>query len=183
MWTPPIIETERLLLRPIALADAPDIFEYASNPRVSRHVPWSTHHSIADSESFITAHVLSNYEKHIPEPWGITVKELDNKIVGTVGCRWLSQSVKSMDLGYILAEPLWGRGITTEAAHATLTWVYSNCGVNRIQARCQQENIASARVMEKLGMKREGVLRASEVKDGQFVDVCYYSILREEWGS
>lgn len=181
MWTLPVIETKRLILRPITLVDAPAIFEYASNPNVSRYVLWNPHRTIADSEAFVKKYAFANYQKEIPEPWGVTVKENGNKVVGTVGCRWASQNWKSMDLGYLLAETLWGKGIAAEAARAAIGWIYANYDVNRIQARCQVPNVGSARVMEKLGMTREGVLRASEFKEGQFIDMYYYSILRSEW--
>lgn len=163
------------------MADVPAIFEYASNPNVSKYVPWSVHRTIADSEAFVKNHILTNYEKEIPEPWGVTLKGGGDKVMGTVGCRWISQAWKSMDLGYILAEELWGKGITTEAARVAIDWIYAHYDVNRIQARCQVPNVGSYCIMEKLGMKREGILRASEYLDGQFVDMYCYSILRSEW--
>lgn len=70
MWTLPTIETERLILRPITMADVPAIFEYASNPNVSKYVPWSVHRTIADSEAFVKDYILKNYENEVPEPWG-----------------------------------------------------------------------------------------------------------------
>ncbi|PIR21053.1 MAG: hypothetical protein COV45_02675 [Deltaproteobacteria bacterium CG11_big_fil_rev_8_21_14_0_20_47_16] len=76
MWTPPIIETERLILRPIILADVPAIFEYASNPKVSRYVPWKVHQTITDSEAFVRDYILKNYEAEIPEPWGVTILKI-----------------------------------------------------------------------------------------------------------
>lgn len=180
-WTPPIIETERLILRPITLADVPAIFEYASNPNVSRYVPWSVHQSIADSEAFVRDFVLANYAKEIPEPWGVTIKEGGDTVVGTVGCMWAPQSCKTMELGYILAEPVWGNGYAYEASCAVLDYVYTNYDVNRIYAKCHLDNVGSARVMEKLGMKCEGIMRACVFKEGQFWGMYCYAILRAEW--
>lgn len=182
MWTPPIIETERLILRPITMADVPAIFEYASNPNVSKYVPWSVHRTIADSEVFVKDYILKNYENEVPEPWGATIKALGDKIVGTAGCMWISKPWKTMELGGISAEPMWGNGYAYEASRAVLDYVYRNYDVNRIYAKCHLENVASARVMEKLGMKREGIMRACVYKEGKFIDMYCYSILRAEWG-
>lgn len=181
MWTPPIIETERLILRPITMDDVPAIFAYASNPMVSRYVPWRTHRTPADSEAFVRDFVLANYEKEIPEPWGVTIKTLGDKIVGTVGCMWISKPWKTMELGGIAAEPMWGRGYAYEASRAAIDHVYRHYDVNRIFAKCHTANIGSARVMEKLGMKCEGLMRACVYKDDQFIDMYCYSILRLDW--
>lgn len=183
MWTPPVIESNRLILRPITISDAPAIFEYASNPKVSRYVPWSVHRTLADSEAFVRDYILANYEKQIPEPWGATIKTLGDKIVGTAGCMWASKPWKTMELGGISAEPMWGNGYAYEASRAVIDYVYQNYDVNRIYAKCHLENLASARVMEKLGMQCEGIMRACVFKEGKFMDMYCYSVLREEWCS
>lgn len=148
---------------------------------MSRYVPWSVHRTLADSETFVKEYILANYEKEIPEPWGVTIKTLGDKIVGTVGCMWASKAWKTMELSGIAAEPMWGKGYAYEASRAALEYVYKNYDVNRIYAKCHLENIGSYRVMEKLGMTREGIMRASVFKDRQFIDMYCYSILRDEW--
>lgn len=77
---------------------------------------------------------------------------------------------------------MWGNGYAYEASRAVLDYIYRNYDVNRIYAKCHLENVASACVMEKLGMKREGIMRACVYKEGKFIDMYCYSILREEWG-
>jgi ribosomal-protein-alanine N-acetyltransferase len=73
---------------------------------------------------------------------------------------------------------MWGRGIATEASRAIVDYVFLHFDVERLQARCKRENVASARIMEKLGMRHEGVLRSAVYHQGRFWDVEYRAILR-----
>jgi RimJ/RimL family protein N-acetyltransferase len=84
------------------------------------------------------------------------------------------------ELGYWIGVPYWGRGYATEAARALMRYGYSRLGLHRIQARHFLRNPASGRVMEKLGMSREGVLRQSVRKWGRFEDVVLYARLAED---
>jgi len=178
-WLPPILETGRLILRPLALADAPSIFEYASNPNVSRFTLWEPHQSIKDSESYILDYALPYYRKKTPEPWGIALKANPGKVVGSVGLFWVSEKAKSMELAYALAEPLWGQGIVCEASRAAIDYCIRELGTNRIQAQCKVENVASARVMEKLGMKFEGTHRSSIFHRDRYWDThCYATVAK-----
>jgi ribosomal-protein-alanine N-acetyltransferase len=104
-----------------------------------------------------------------------------DQVIGTVGCFWTAKLHCTMELGYALAEPFWGRGLITEASRALLDHVFEVYAVERVQARCMVENSASERVMQKLGMTLEGTLRASLLRRGRFRDVQMYSLLRDEW--
>lgn len=180
-WVPPVLETERLVLRPLEIGDVADIFEYASNPNVSRFTLWEPHRSIKDSESYILDYVLPYYRQHTPEPWGITLKANPGKVIGTVGLFWASKTSKSMELAYAIGEPHWGQGIVVEASRAAVSHGFRDFGAARIQAHCKAENKPSARVMEKLGMKFEGTLRSALFHRNRHWDMHFYSVLREEW--
>lgn len=104
-WKPPILETERIKLRPLDVTDAAAVLEYARNPNVSRFTLWEPHTTIKDSEGFIIDYAFSNYRKKTPEPWAITLKAEPDKVLGTVGCFWVSKSAKSMELTYAIGEP------------------------------------------------------------------------------
>ena len=84
-------------------------------------------------------------------------------------------------MGYSLARPLWGRGLVTEAARAVVAYGFAELGLARIQAFADIRNVGSWRVMEKLGMQREGVLRSHRVVHDERTDDVVYAILREEW--
>lgn len=176
----PEIETARLVLRKLTLADVEDVFAYASDPDVAEMTTWSPHESLDDSLAFLTG-VQRWYDDGDGGPWGIVVKET-GQVVGTVGLSVISWHARA-EIGYAIGKAWWGRGITTEAARAALQFGFETLNLNRIEARCLPENIASERVMQKLGMIHEGLLREHMYAKGRFDDLKMYSMLRREWGS
>ncbi len=174
-WKPPLLETDRLILRPIDLKDVDGIFAYAKNPEVSRYTLWEPHQSVADSLKYIQEYVFDYYAKGVPEPLGIAFKENPERIVGTVGCFWVSKSARSMELAYALAEEHWGKGLVAEASLAVMNYCFKEFSLKRIQARCKAENKPSARVMEKVGMTFEGTLRSSIFHRERFWDMRYFA--------
>ncbi|MEI8134199.1 MAG: GNAT family protein [bacterium] len=176
---PPTLETERLLIRPLALPDAEAIFEYASDPDVSKYVLFDTHRTIDDSIAFINQ-VLNCYSNNEPSALAIILKP-ENKLIGTIGyLNWHDQH-KRIEIGYALSAKYWNQGIVTEASICLINFLFSASDLNRIEARCKVENIGSSRVMEKVGMKYEGTLREQLFVKGEFNDMKIYSILRHEW--
>jgi [ribosomal protein S5]-alanine N-acetyltransferase len=175
----PTMETERLLLRKISMDDAEDMFEYARDAEVARYVLWHPHKTIEDSRQFISL-VLDEYAKGGVAPWGIEYKA-DKRFVGTVGFLDWSIPNARIEIGYAISRAYWGQGIMTEAVRAVIDLGFRNMALNRIQAMCLPENVASARVMEKAGMRYEGTLRQYLLIKGEFRDLKMYSILRDEW--
>lgn len=180
-WTPPQLETKRLILRPLVQSDAENIFEYAKNPNVSLFTLWEPHKTVTDSLNFIVDYAHSLYREKVPEPFAITLRENPNKVIGTVGCFWVSKSSKSMELAYAVAESYWGKGLVTEASEAVVDYCFKTFEINRMQARCKTENKASARVMEKIGMTFEGTLKSAIFHRNRFWDMHYYSVLKDDW--
>ncbi|MEB3327887.1 MAG: GNAT family N-acetyltransferase [Candidatus Sericytochromatia bacterium] len=176
----PPLTTPRLALRALTLADAPAIFAYAQDPEVSRYTLWEPHRTEADSEAFLRDYVFPRYAEGLPEPYGVTLRG-DDRVMGTVGCFAVTRDRRTMELAYALARPLWGQGLVVEAARAVLDQVFATFPVERLQCRCKVENVASARVMEKLGLQREGVLRSALHHRGRDWDMAYYAVLRGEW--
>jgi ribosomal-protein-alanine N-acetyltransferase len=176
-WLPPQLSTDRLLLRPLHQSDAESIFEYARNPNVSMYTLWEPHETVADSLAFIVEYD----RKKTPEPLGIALKDNPGKVIGTVGCFWVSKPSKSMELAYAIAEQYWGKGIVAEASRAIVDYCFTNFDVQRIQSRCKTENKASARVMEKAGMTYEGTLKSAIFHRNRFWDMHYYSVLKSQW--
>jgi len=183
-WTPPTIETERLVLRPVTPGDATAVFLYASNPNLTRFTLFETHQTIDDSRWFVNDYVHSRYVNREPDPLAIVVKgDPLGAMVGAIGAHWASQPNGTMEMGYSIAEPYWGRGLVTEAAAAVTRQVFTEYAVERLQARVIAGNDASERVLQKLGFTREGVLRSLILRRGRCVDVIMYSLLRSEWES
>ena len=176
----PELETERLLLRKMRLDDAEAMFVYASDPEVTRYVLFETHRSVEDSKSFLRL-ALEGYERGDFGGWGVVLKD-SGAFVGTCGmdAGYAPEHARA-ELGYVLSREHWGRGLMPEAVRAVIRFGFGRMGLNRVQARCIAENVASARVMEKAGMAYEGTLRESEFIKGAYRDMKLYSILRREY--
>jgi ribosomal-protein-alanine N-acetyltransferase len=174
----PTLETKRLILRKLRLEDAKDVFEYASDPEVSKYVTWEPHRSIEDSINLIKF-THERYEKREGIIWGIVYKE-NNKVIGTCD---ISLAIKHFraEIAYAISRDYWGKGLMTEAVKEVIKFGFEKMNLNRIQAMCIPENIGSYRVMEKVGMKYEGLIREYMYIKGKFQDLKLYSILRIEY--
>ncbi len=171
----PELDTKRLLLRRMTMADAQDIFAYSRDPEVSRHVLWDAHRSIHDSRAYLR-YIQRQYRNNEPSSWGIELKETGH-LVGTIGFMWWNQENRSAEVGYSLSRVQWNRGLMTEALREVIRFGFEEMDLHRIEAQHEVSNPASGRVMEKVGMRREGVLRGRLYNKGRFVDVAVYAIL------
>jgi ribosomal-protein-alanine N-acetyltransferase len=105
----------------------------------------------------------------------------DRRLIGTCGFISWDKSRNCAEIAYALSQPYWHRGLMTEAATAVADFGFRTMGIYRLQAYCDPANIGSNRVMEKLGMRYEGTLRAYFLIKGDYRDMKVYSILRSEW--
>ena len=152
---PDSFTTERLILRRPRLSDAADIFAaYAQDSKVTKYLIWRPHQGMKKTVDFLEG-CLARWESGEELTWGLTQKDED-RVIGMVACRIRGHAA---DIGYVLARQHWGRGYMTEAVRAVVEWVASADSVFRVWAVCDTANTASARVLEKVGMIREGVLR------------------------
>ncbi|KLV23034.1 MULTISPECIES: GNAT family N-acetyltransferase [Niallia] len=177
----PILETERLILRKVTLEDVEDMYYYGTNEDVSKYVTWKTHKTLSDTREYIEF-ILSQYENKKIAPWGIEYKE-NGKFIGTIDFVSWQLKHKIAEIGYVISQDYWGKGIAPEAANEVIKFGFNNMDLVRIQARCDVENIGSARVMEKVGMTFEGVIRKGIFVKGKHQDIKMYSILKEERSS
>jgi len=149
------LSSERLILRPPCLGDAAAIYEgYARDPEVARFVIWKPHRSIADTLEFLQ-HFVALVDGDDSYPWVMTLAA-DGTVMGAMHLRvhppWA-------ELGFNIARPYWNRGFGTEAVVAVIAFGLALPGIERVQATCHVQNVASARVLEKAGMRKEGLLR------------------------
>lgn len=175
----PTLETERLILRKVTKEDIEDMYLYGSDEEVSKYVTWNTHETIADTKGFVEF-VLNKYENKQVSPWGIEYKE-NGKFIGTIDFVWWQPDHKIAEIGYVISKDYWGKGLTTEVAKELVKFGFEEMDLVRVQARCDVENIASARVMEKAGMTLEGIIRKGIFVKGEHRDLKMYSILKEEF--
>lgn len=175
----PTLETNRVILRKFTIEDAQDMFEYSSVPDVSRYIPWETHKSIDDSYEFLN-YILKQYEEGKLAPWAIELKEI-HKVVGTIDfVAWFPQHYRA-EIGFILSKEHWGKGYIPEVARKVIEFGFENMELNKIKAPCMVENEQSQRVLQKLGMKLEGILKEEYLIKDKFRDMAVYSILKEDF--
>ncbi|MEK4760013.1 GNAT family N-acetyltransferase [Viridibacillus sp. FSL E2-0187] len=175
----PILETERLILRKISFEDLNDMHTYCSNEEVARNCTWNKHESLADTEEFVRF-ILNKYEFDQYALWGIEDKET-GILIGTIDFVSWQPKQQIAEIGYAISQAYWGRGIVTEAAKAVIAFGFEEMDLVRIQAKCLIKNVGSARVMEKVGMSYEGIIRKGLLVKGTHHDLKLYSILREEY--
>jgi ribosomal-protein-alanine N-acetyltransferase len=155
------------------------MFLYASNEEVSKYVIWNAHKTLSDTKDFVDF-VLNKYENKQVAPWGIEYKE-NGKFIGTIDFVWWQSAHKIAEIGYVISNDYWGKGLTTEAAKEVVKFGFEKMDLVRIQARCLVENLGSQRVMEKAGMTFEGILRKGIYIKDKHQDLKMYSILKEEF--
>ena len=170
------LETGRLILRKIAMRDAPDVFAYSRDPEVARHVLWSAQKNIGEARDFCRFQ-LRRYRRDEPSSWGIILRQ-SGRLVGTIGYMEYNEDHGCVELGYSLARSCWNQGYMSEALSRVIDYTFETMDVNRIEAQHELTNPASGRVMEKCGMRREGILRQRLYNKGHYVDVALYAILR-----
>jgi RimJ/RimL family protein N-acetyltransferase len=152
---PKILKTPRLRLRKVRASDAEAIFrEYAQDAEVTRYVSWQTHRSLEETRDYVRACLLA-WNTGRAFNWVIESRE-DSQLMGMIVAR---VNAEKWELGFVLARRYWGRGYMTEAVKAVIEWAQRRGGIYRIWAVCDINNAASARVMEKAGMRREGILK------------------------
>ncbi len=175
----PTLETERLVLRKVQPGDARDLFEYGRDAEVARHVLWDAYRTENDARMYVR-YLQRQYRGDQPSSWGI-VHKADRKMIGTIGFMWWNHDHNSAEVGYSLSRAYWNHGYMSEALTPVLRFGFEEMGLHRIEAQHEVDNPASGRVMEKVGMRREGTARGRLYNKGRYVDVDVYAILREDW--
>ncbi len=154
MKPPERISTERLILRKPVMQDAAVIFEtYAQDPEVTRYLPWRPHSGLPQTIEFLTG-CVDAWKGEQRFPYVMTIKE-GNILIGMIDLR--VNGFKA-DVGYGIGKAWWGQGFTTEALSGIIHWALAQDLIFRVEATCDVDNLASARVMEKAGMQKEGTL-------------------------
>ena len=165
-------------IRKWELSDAKDLAAALSNKKVQDNLrdglPYP--YTEQDGKEFISA-MLSADEN---ETFAFAIM-VDDKVVGSIGIfRQGNIHRQTAELGYYIAEEYWGKGIMTEAVKQICEYVFANSDIIRIYAEPFAYNIASCRVLEKVGFQYEGTLRSNAVKNGRVIDMEMYSLLKAE---
>jgi ribosomal-protein-alanine N-acetyltransferase len=176
---PPHLTTERLILRAFTLEDVSELAALLNTPEIAAttlNIPYPYAESVA--VEWISGHE-ERYTNGEGVSFAITLRET-GALCGSVGLV-VEARHRRAEMGYWTAVPLWSKGYATEAAQAVLNFGFATLGLNKIYASHFLHNPASGRVMQKIGMTYEGILRQHLCKGETFFDIPMYSILRSEW--
>ena len=171
----PVLETGRLRLRKLTMADAEDYYTYlGSSEAVTRFMLWQPHQDISESVASIEK-ALRRYKEGHCYRFGIALKESD-VLIGVIELLRFDEETDSCSFAYMLGEAFWGQGYGTEALKAVFDFAFTQMGIKTITADHMAENPASGRVMEKAGMHRTRFLPGKYEKNGKKMDAVEYSI-------
>jgi RimJ/RimL family protein N-acetyltransferase len=174
------IVTERLLLREFRFEDAPAINLYAADPEVTRHTSWEA------SPEHVTSAILKTWiedQGNWPRksiPLGIE-RRSDGSFIGSTGFASIDEENSTGLFGFGLRQEYWGQGYATEAVRGLLKFAFTTLHLHRMTAECFTANVLSVRVLEKVGMRREGHFIQNQRKNNEWKDSLLYALLADEW--
>jgi [ribosomal protein S5]-alanine N-acetyltransferase len=174
------LTTERLLLREFKESDWQAVWAYQSQPLYLRYYEWKDRQP-EDVRAFVRMFLTQQKLKpRTAFQFAVVLKD-DHQLIGNCGIRMDSPTSRTAEIGYELDPQYWGQGYATEAARSVLQHGFETFKLHRISANCVADNLGSARVLEKLGMRLEGRLRENQYFKGRWWDTLLYAILEEEY--
>lgn len=174
------LETERLILRRFTPEDAEAMFRnWANDPEVTQFMTWPTHGSLETTRKVITSWV-DGYETPAKYEWAIVPYSLGEPI-GSIAAMGVNDNLRSVEIGYNIGKPWWGKGYTAEALTRVIQFLFEDVGLNRITAIHEPHNPNSGAVMRKSGMKFEAFKRQAGCRKGVIYDHYEYAILAEDY--
>lgn len=176
-----ILNTERLLLRPFRGDDAEAMYRnWAADPEVTRYLTWQPHASPSITRKLCELWAAESEKPQVYQ-WALVLKGLDEPI-GSLSVVQQNEALSTAELGYCIGRAWWGRELMPEALGAVLSFLLREVGFRRVQARHDVRNLKSGRVMQKAGMRREGILRAAGRNSlGETCDMAVYAVLAEDF--
>ena len=174
------ITTARLVLREMETDDWPVVLAYENDDRYLRYYVWTER-----GESLVRDYVQMLVDWRFEQPrrkfqLAITLPQ-DGTLIGICGIRRKPENEFEGDIGYELNPEYWGRGYATAAARAVVAFGFEDLGLHRVSSWCNADNLASAHVLERIGMRQEGRLRENRQYKGRRWDTLLYGMLKDEW--
>lgn len=177
----PQLQTERLTLREITWRDVGNLYTLFSDPMVTRYNDVHTFQSWVEAETLF--HFLQErYRKRAGLRWAITLKtDAQTTLIGTCGYNTWNRNNNCGEIGYDLLQRYWGQGFMPEAVTEIVRFGFTRMQLNRVEADIMVPNDASARVLTKVGFTEEGTLRQRGYWKGEYHDLRFFSLLRQEF--
>jgi [ribosomal protein S5]-alanine N-acetyltransferase len=180
---PAVIETSRLVLRPLTLADVDDLRPYVTDPELSKYLSWSAHKDRAETEAWITA-AVERRTNGTGMVWSIVIDGKACGVIGLDGIKWEFRAwrIDRAELGYWLGIPHWSKGYMTEAAFAATKWAFDALGLHKVTIGCIEGNVASQKIIERIGYRFLAKLEDDVWRDNRWWPHRRYEMLASEWG-
>lgn len=174
------LETERLILRRFKLNDVENVYNgWVRDKQTTKYLSWNIHKNIEETEEIIR-NWINEYENGYYH-WVVELKQTGD-LIGSISSVNINYKNNNLEIGYCYSSKYWGNGYATEALRRVIEFLLLECDVYLIETRHISGNPASGRVMEKAGMKKDGVLRNRRINKatGEYNDLIYYSITKDE---
>jgi RimJ/RimL family protein N-acetyltransferase len=176
----PPFRTERLILRDFHEGDFEDIHAYAIDPDVVRYMDWGPNTPELTRE--FLGRALKAQSERPPHAINVAVElAAEARMIGSMRLEVKDAANRTADIGYSIHRPYWGQGLVAEGARRLLAIAFEDMRLHRVYATCDARNRGSWRVMEKLGMRREGRLKNANLRRDGWQDTLLYAVLAEEW--
>lgn len=175
----PTIQTQRLILRQLILADTDGIFAIRSNYEVTKYNSGAAYQTKSQAEDLITG-IQAEYDEHKAVRWGITLKP-DDTVIGMTGFNYWHQVDNRASIGFDLAQVHWRKGIMREAVTAMINFGFTEMKLHRIEADASIYNTASIGLLTSLGFQQEGLQREQYYEDDAYHDLAIFALLEGDW--
>jgi RimJ/RimL family protein N-acetyltransferase len=173
----PFLIGSRIYLRPLERADAPRLAPWFNDAEIRRNIYQYRPRSFASQEAFLAKMAESEHDFIL----GIALAE-DDALIGVTGLHDIENKNRHAQLGITIGDKeAWGRGYGTEASSLMVGYAFGTLNLNRIWLHVYARNARAIRVYEKIGFRKEGVLRQHGYIDGEYLDTVTMAILREDW--
>jgi [ribosomal protein S5]-alanine N-acetyltransferase len=172
----PRLETSRLVLRAMSLADGEDLLRVCSDERVAEFQDWSPLVTVSEATQFITER-MDLFQRRVRISWGV-VLEPSGPVIGQIGMHSISLRDRRAEIAFDLRSDFWRRGLMTEALSAVLSFAFERCALSKVVAQTVVQNRACHQLLLNLGFGIEGRLPAHYYWKGVFHDVHLYGLRR-----
>lgn len=181
-----IIETDRLILRPMRMDDVEDLLEYQSHPDIVRYIPWPerTREQVVEAAEKLLAtgkYVIKEEGDYLVLVWEIKEGVFKGKVIGQSNMGMESLRDNCADIGWVTHQDFQRQGYAFEATHALMDYAFKNFSIRRLIANIDTRNPESAAMATKLGMRREGEFIDAEMFKGSLCSMWLYAILESEF--
>ncbi|OBX20941.1 RimJ/RimL family protein N-acetyltransferase [Gelidibacter algens] len=174
-----MIETEKLLLRPITMKDSQQVFSYRSDTETNKYQGFIPK-ELKEVDEFIAKNPL---EFNQPESWFqlVIIEKSSKEIVGDIGIHFIGNDGFQCELGCTLSNKHQGKGFATDAMRITIDYLFNTLNKHRIIGSVDPNNLASIHLLQRLNFRKEAHFKESLLIDGHWVDDIVYGILKSEW--